>query len=149
MLQYHQICISKDNVQFETNVVVFYRVADSLKLAYRMGSNHLQEGVKEIAEGLLRSVAGQNTLQSIIENRSLVSKKLTELINKMVAYWGIYVQTTSLKGISTLSQKLDCKNRSKKPYRLWLRPNEIAKLYSSTIAHKSPVQLFINRFPKS
>lgn len=58
MLQYHQICISKDNVQFETNVVVFYRVADSLKLAYRMGSNHLQEGVKEIAEGLLRSVAG-------------------------------------------------------------------------------------------
>lgn len=38
LLEYRQIGISKDNVQFDLKVVVFYRVIDSLKLAYRLGN---------------------------------------------------------------------------------------------------------------
>jgi len=50
--------ISKDNVQFKLTIVLFYRVIDSLKLAYRLGSYDLVECIKEIATGTLRSVLG-------------------------------------------------------------------------------------------
>jgi len=98
ILQYSQICISKDNVQFEVAVVLFYRVVDSLKVAYRMGTGNIEEGVKEIAVGLLRSVVGENNLQSVIENRTLISRRFTEQMNRMMAYWGIHTEVTSIKG---------------------------------------------------
>jgi regulator of protease activity HflC (stomatin/prohibitin superfamily) len=37
LIEYRQIGISKDNVQFDLSVVIFYRVIDSLRLAYRLG----------------------------------------------------------------------------------------------------------------
>jgi regulator of protease activity HflC (stomatin/prohibitin superfamily) len=37
LIEYRQIGISKDNVQFDLSVVIFYRVVDSLRLAYRLG----------------------------------------------------------------------------------------------------------------
>jgi len=58
MLEYKQICISKDNVQFHTSVVVFYRIFDSLKAAYRLGGTNFEECVIEIANGTLRNIAG-------------------------------------------------------------------------------------------
>lgn len=66
ILEYRQIGISKDNVQFDLSVVVFYRVIDSLKLAYRLGDYDIVHCLTEIATGTLRSVLGENNLQVII-----------------------------------------------------------------------------------
>ena len=79
-------------------VVLFYRVVDSLKVAYRMGSTHVEEGVKEIAVGLLRSMVGENNLQSVIESRNLVSIKFTQQMNQMMNHWGVHIEVTSIKG---------------------------------------------------
>jgi regulator of protease activity HflC (stomatin/prohibitin superfamily) len=58
ILEYNQIGISRDNVQFRLTVVLFYRISDSLRLAYRLGSYDNVECIKEIATGTLRSVLG-------------------------------------------------------------------------------------------
>jgi regulator of protease activity HflC (stomatin/prohibitin superfamily) len=46
MVEYNQVCISRDNVQFEVSVVVFYRIFDTLKAAYRLGNLNFDECVK-------------------------------------------------------------------------------------------------------
>lgn len=38
LLEYQQMGLTKDNVQFNLTVVVFYRVCDSFKVAYRLGN---------------------------------------------------------------------------------------------------------------
>ena len=43
IMEYDQICISRDNVQFDVSVVVFYRIIDSLKVAYRLGNFNTEE----------------------------------------------------------------------------------------------------------
>ena len=48
----------------------------------------------------MRSLAGENALQDIIENRSLLSHKLTNQLNQIVDYWGIYVEICSMKEIN-------------------------------------------------
>lgn len=45
-------------MQFNASVVLFYRVVDSYKVAYLLGNGRIEEGVKEIAIGLVRSVVG-------------------------------------------------------------------------------------------
>lgn len=58
MLEYSQIGISRDNVQFDLSVVIFYRVSDSLRLAYKLGSLDTVNCLTEVATGTLRSVLG-------------------------------------------------------------------------------------------
>lgn len=105
MVEYNQVCISRDNVQFEVSVVVFYRIFDTLKAAYRLGNLNFDECVKQIANGCLRNTVGENILQEIIENRELLSQKFTLQINKMVNYWGIFIEVCSLKGKALFTQK--------------------------------------------
>ena len=47
----------------------------------------------------MRSIAGENLLQQIIENRRLVSNSLNDHINWMMEYWGIHVEVSSIKDI--------------------------------------------------
>ena len=62
LIEYDQICISKDNVQFQTNVIIFFRFVDTLKAAYKLGQDG-RECVMEIANGTLRTIAGEHILQ--------------------------------------------------------------------------------------
>jgi hypothetical protein len=41
-------------------VVIFYRVIDCFKLAYRLGSNAEEQCITEISIAALRSLLGQN-----------------------------------------------------------------------------------------
>jgi erythrocyte band 7 integral membrane protein len=99
ILEYSQMCISKDGVRFDATVVVFYRVFDSLKVAYRLGMNE-QECLLEIATGTLRNIAGEQPLQQVIENRDLVCNSLRQMLNRAMDTWGIYVEMASIKDIS-------------------------------------------------
>lgn len=99
IIEYEQIGLSKDNVQFHLGVVIFYRVGNPLHLAYRLGIQSIEtsECVKEIAIGAMRNILGENVLQTIIENRELITNRLTEELNEMLSYWGILIEICSLK----------------------------------------------------
>lgn len=117
ILEYRQIGISKDNVQFDLSVVIFYRVIDSLKLAYRLGDYDAVHCLTEIGTGTLRSVLGENTLQVIIEQRDLVTLQFTTELNRQISYWGIYVEISSLKGTPSPIQKSGSTRRSSAHWR--------------------------------
>ncbi len=78
-------------MQFDLSVVIFYRVINSLKLAYRLGDYDISNCLTEIAIGTLRSVLGENTLQVIIEQRDLITMQFTAELNRQISFWGIYV----------------------------------------------------------
>ena len=57
-MEYQQVCISKDSVQFDTTVIIFYRIVDSLKTAYRLGDMNEEECLSEMSSAYLRNIAG-------------------------------------------------------------------------------------------
>ena len=62
-------------MQFVIDTVVFYRIFDSTKLAYRLGSSNGGEikCLMEIGQACLRNIVGVNILQHVIEKRELIS----------------------------------------------------------------------------
>ena len=58
IIEYQQIGLTKDNVQFDLTVVIFYRVSDSYKVAYRLGAFDKEECIREISSGTLRTLLG-------------------------------------------------------------------------------------------
>ena len=62
------MAFSRDNVQFKVDSVVFYRVVEPLKLAYKLGTSdrECRQCVVEIAQANLRNLIGINTLQHAI-----------------------------------------------------------------------------------
>ena len=63
VFEYSQVCISKDNVQFDARVAIFYRVVDSLKIAFRLENMDAEECLEELSCGNLRSIAGGRNIQ--------------------------------------------------------------------------------------
>lgn len=106
-------------MQFSALLGIFYRFVDSLRVAYRLGDRNSKDCLVELASGTLRSVAGQNVLQSIIESRSLVCSRVTRQLNDLLDYWGIYVEITSIKGKSPLIQKCRWIPRLRRPCKQW------------------------------
>lgn len=85
--------MSRDNVQFTASFIIFYRIVDTCKLAYRLGNDEvlLADCMRDIACGAFRSAVGENLLQRIIDHREEITDKCTIELNKAVMYWGIFV----------------------------------------------------------
>lgn len=100
IIEYEQICLSKDNVQFRIRFVLFYRIANSLDLVYKLGSSDAEviDCIREIAMGTVRLVIGEQILQNIIDNRIYITEKCKHELNTMLLKWGIYIEACSLKG---------------------------------------------------
>ena len=70
-----QPILTKDNVTVSIETVVYYRVVDSFKVAYKLGIQERESMnfISEMAHSALRSVGGEHTLQDILENRAKIA----------------------------------------------------------------------------
>lgn len=87
-------------MQFRVDSIIFYRIVDSLKLVYKLGTTEAEcrQCVAEIAQACLRNIIGLNTLQSVIETRDIIGKSLKDDLNQNLKIWGIYIEICNLKG---------------------------------------------------
>ncbi|CAK89406.1 unnamed protein product (macronuclear) [Paramecium tetraurelia] len=90
-----QLVLTKDNITVNIDTIVYYRVVDVMKSAYRV--KMIVEAVKEITYATLRTICGEHTLQDIIENRQKIADEIEGFIFDVVSEWGIYLEHIFIK----------------------------------------------------
>ncbi|CAD8125477.1 unnamed protein product [Paramecium sonneborni] len=90
-----QLVLTKDNITVNIDTIVYYRVVDVMKSAYRV--KMIVEAVKEITYATLRTICGEHNLQEIIENRQKIADEIEAFVFDVVSEWGIYLEHIFIK----------------------------------------------------
>ena len=95
-----QPVITKDNITLQIQTAVYYRVVDSFKVAYKLGSSNqgAQNFIVEMSQAALRSVGGEHTLQDMLSNRDKIARELQRFVENQVEPWGLLIENIFLKG---------------------------------------------------
>ena len=87
--------ISRDNVQFDVNAVIYFRVFDPYRAIFNV-SNYLQS-IRTLVQSILRAEIGKHDLEETYTNRSHISDALTAEADKATDDWGIKVIRLEIK----------------------------------------------------
>ncbi|MBI2464472.1 slipin family protein [Candidatus Peregrinibacteria bacterium] len=93
----HQEAITKDNVSININAVIYYKVIDAAKSIIAV--ENFYYATSQLAQTTMRNVAGEVTLDHLLENRVETANKIQVIVEKAVDSWGIEVISVELKDI--------------------------------------------------
>lgn len=87
--------ISKDNVQFDVNAVIYFRVFDPRKALFHV--TDYTASMKTLVQAILRAEIGRHDLEETYSNRSAISDALTREADAATDNWGIKVIRLEIK----------------------------------------------------
>lgn len=87
--------ISSDNVQFEVNAVIYFRVFDAYKALFKV--TDYTSSLRTLVQSILRSEMGKHDLEKTYSNRTSISQALTEEADAATDEWGIRVIRLEIK----------------------------------------------------
>lgn len=92
-----QMVITKDNVTAMIDAVVYYKVVDPEKATLNV--ENYETAVRDRAKVVLRDIAGETTLDDLLQHRDEVSAKVRLAVEQFVAQWGLHVELIALQDI--------------------------------------------------
>jgi len=92
-----QEAITKDNVSARINAVIYYQVTDSKKAIIEV--EDFIYAVGQLAQTTMRNIVGEVTLDDLLGNRDMISKKIKKIVDEATDPWGIKVTNCDLKDI--------------------------------------------------
>jgi regulator of protease activity HflC (stomatin/prohibitin superfamily) len=98
-----QSVITKDNVTFEVDAVLFWKILDVEKAYYAI--ENLEEGLMNLVLTTLRSEIGKMELKQTFSSRDEINQSLLRQLDKATADWGVKVIRVEVQEI-TLSEEL-------------------------------------------
>jgi|GEM_PF-3599362 len=87
--------ISGDNVQFEVNAVIYFRVFDPYKALFKV--TDYTSSLRKLVQSILRAEIGKHNLEETYSNRTMISEALTREADKATDEWGIRVIRLEIK----------------------------------------------------
>lgn len=93
-----QDAITKDNVSVRINAVIYYKVFDAGKAILEV--ENFYYAVSQLAQTTMRNAVGEVSLDELLSERDMISKKICEIIDKATDPWGIKVENVELKDVS-------------------------------------------------
>ncbi|MCI0530155.1 MAG: paraslipin [Nitrospira sp.] len=87
--------ISGDNVQFEVNAVIYFRVFDPYKALFKV--TDYTGSLRKLVQSILRAEIGKHNLEETYSNRTMISEALTREADKATDEWGIRVIRLEIK----------------------------------------------------
>ncbi len=87
--------ISKDNVQFEVNAIIYFRVVDPYKALFKV--TDYPSALRNLVQSILRAEMGKHDLEETYSNRTMISDALTVEADKATDPWGIKVIRLEIK----------------------------------------------------
>lgn len=87
--------ISKDNVQFEVNAVIYFNVFDPYKALFKV--TDYTSSLRKLVQSILRAEIGNHNLEETYSNRAMISEALTREADKATDVWGIRVVRLEIK----------------------------------------------------
>lgn len=88
---------TKDNVEVEAEISIFYRIVDPAKSEYRV--DNIESFVRSTVLGILRDVAGRQTLDEIQSNRKEINDTMVDTLKETTQEWGINFTRTEITDI--------------------------------------------------
>lgn len=92
-----QEVVSKDNVSYKMNAVIYYKVDDAAKTINEV--ENVFWAVSQLAQTTMRRIAGEATLDELLSNREKIAKEIMAAIDPITEEWGINVSSVELKDI--------------------------------------------------
>lgn len=92
-----QDVITLDNVTIKVNAVIYFRVTDPMKSVIAI--ENFMFATSQLAQTTLRSVLGQNDLDTLLSERDKINVRLQEILDEHTEPWGIKVTTVEVKQI--------------------------------------------------
>jgi regulator of protease activity HflC (stomatin/prohibitin superfamily) len=87
--------ISKDNVQFEVNAIIYFNVFDPYKALFKV--TDYTGSLRKLVQSILRAEIGKHDLEETYSNRAHISGELTKEADKATDDWGIRVVRLEIK----------------------------------------------------
>jgi len=92
-----QETITKDNISIKMNAVIYYKVSDAAKTINEV--ENVYNAVSQLAQTTMRRIAGEVTLDELLQNREKIAKDILRIIDKTSDAWGVDVEAVELKDI--------------------------------------------------
>jgi regulator of protease activity HflC (stomatin/prohibitin superfamily) len=92
-----QETITKDNVSIKMNAVIYYKVSDAGKTINEV--EDVYYAISQLAQTTMRRIAGEATLDELLQNREKIAGEILQIIDKTSDAWGLDVETVELKDI--------------------------------------------------
>ena len=92
-----QDVITRDNVSVKVNAVVFFQVVDARRAILEV-ENYLF-AASQLAQTTLRSVCGQQEMDSLLIDREAVNAKIQAILDRHTEPWGVKVTLVEVKQI--------------------------------------------------
>jgi regulator of protease activity HflC (stomatin/prohibitin superfamily) len=92
-----QEVVSKDNVSYKMNAVIYYKVDDAAKTINEV--ENVYWAVSQLAQTTMRRIAGEATLDELLSNREKIASEILAAVDPVTEEWGISVSSVELKDI--------------------------------------------------
>lgn len=92
-----QETITKDNISIKMNAVIYYKVGDAAKAINEV--EDFFNAVSQLAQTTMRRIAGEVTLDELLQNREKIASDILTIIDKTSDAWGVDVEAVELKDI--------------------------------------------------
>jgi len=92
-----QEVITRDNVSVKVNAVIYFKVLDSRKAILEI--NNYLYATSQLAQTTLRSVCGQEDLDSLLQEREKLNTAIQTILDRHTDPWGIKVTLVEVKQI--------------------------------------------------
>lgn len=89
--------ITRDNVTIEINALLYYQVADPLKVVYEI--SNLPDAIQKLTQTTLRNVIGELDLDETLTSRDTINAKLRVILDEASHKWGVKVNRVELQDI--------------------------------------------------
>ncbi len=89
--------ITRDNVTIEINALLYFQVADPMKVVYEI--SNLPDAVQKLTQTTLRNVIGELDLDETLTSRDTINAKLRVILDEASHKWGVKVNRVELQDI--------------------------------------------------
>lgn len=110
-----QDVITKDNAAVRVDGVVFFRVVDASKSAYKVAN--LRLALLNLTMTNIRTVMGSMDLDELLSNREAINAKLLVIVNGAAGCWGTQITRIEIKDIRPPQDLVDSMARQMKAER--------------------------------
>src|SRR5246500_2579817 len=89
--------ITRDNVTVRVDAVIYFRVADPMKVAVDV--QDYVSAIGQVAQTSLRSIIGKSDLDDLLSNREGLNQGLELMIDSPALGWGVHIDRVEIKDV--------------------------------------------------
>ena len=93
-----QSVITKDNVAIEFNALLYFQIADPIKVAYEI--SNLPDAIEKLTQTTLRNLVGDMELDSTLSSRDKINSQLRAILDDATEKWGVKINRVELQDIN-------------------------------------------------